>query len=194
MLPVEGPVGRALDLGAQQVGEVEGVDHDQRLRERRAAGCEQGLGWGSLQDVLGVQSGREPSLCSGGQVWVSESPARGCRRPHFTLSTSAQEAQAPSVSGFVLLQPTRVPCGRRCVAGGVCTTPTTGGPGTRYNSCSTRTGCGGGVPVSYLHGPDGHHTHTEQENAQRHLGEGHHQGKLQPENPPESGPAGPQGP
>lgn len=66
-----------------------------------------------------------------------------------------------------------------------------GRPRTRYISCSTRTGCGGGAPVSYLHGPDGHHTHTKQEDAQRHLGEGHHQGKLQPEKTPESGPQAP---
>ena len=33
VLPVEAAVGRVLDLGAQEVREVEGVEHDQRLRE-----------------------------------------------------------------------------------------------------------------------------------------------------------------
>lgn len=134
---------------------------------------------GSPRSALGVGCGshRAPPEGAGGPISLSLPVSTGSPGPErLWLCPAAAHAGAPwqALRGRWRLHGSRH-----------------GRPHTRYIFCSTRTGCGGRAPVSYLHGPDGHHTHTKQEDAQRHLGEGHHQGKLQPEKIPESGPQGP---
>lgn len=106
-------------------------------------------------DVLGSQRGQAP--CS------------ACGSLHSPHSARAQACLWTLGSGHGR----RPRAGRRALHGAHCAHP----PAPCSRGCRWEARRGG---AAYLHGPNSDDAHTEQEDAQWHLREGHHQGKLQP--------------